>query len=196
MASTFCTPSFVSIWIITTTLSFADLMYSAALIPQWPCVNGLPKPRLPPGGKRLSATTSLAFSAVLTYSSMQGLILALSSETNQAVPTIGTSTPRAPASSAYLICQDVLLLTPVAGILTSALGALGPRPVMAWIDSAAPGWSEVRPCSQSIMTHERCGLACASARAFSTPGRVIHAPNAGLEALKACRREWVVMAGK
>jgi hypothetical protein len=25
---------------------------------------------------------------------------------------------------------------------------------------------------------------------------VIHAPNAGLEALKACRREWVVMAGK
>jgi hypothetical protein len=60
------------------------------------------------------------------------------------------------------------------------------------MDSAAPGWSDVRPCSQSIITHERCGLACATARAFSAPGKVIHAPNAGLEALNAWNKKSMV----
>lgn len=63
ISSTLCTPSRVSIWIMIVTCSFADLRYSAALIPHTPCVNGLPKPRLPAGGKRLSETISLALAA-------------------------------------------------------------------------------------------------------------------------------------
>ena len=109
------------------------------------------------------------------------------------VHTIGTRMPRAPASSAYLICHPVPVLVPVAGMRTSALGAVAPSPVIAWMDSAAPGWSEVSPCSQSIMTHERCGLDCATVRALITPGKVIHAPKAGLEALKDSARACVVM---
>jgi hypothetical protein len=72
--------------------------------------------------------------------------------------TIGTKTPLAPASNAYLICQLVPVLNPVAGIRTIGLGAPAPAPWIACMDSAAFGCREVNPCSQSIMTHERLGL--------------------------------------
>jgi len=76
----------------------------------------------------------------------------------------------------------------VAGILTSALGASAPRPAIAWMASEAPGLSDVAPCSQSIITQERCGLDPAMYRAVSPPGRVIHVPKAGVDALKALYR--------
>lgn len=70
MDSTFCTPSGVSIWTITKMLSFAAVKYSVAPMPQMLEQIGLPKPLLPRGGNRLSATTSLAFSAVPTCHSI------------------------------------------------------------------------------------------------------------------------------
>ena len=173
------------------TCSLADLRYSAALIPHTLCVNGLPKPRLPSGGKRLSKTTSFAFAASETCKTGAARVSHHHSgylSRCLGTHTIGTRTPLAPASSAYLICHEVPVLVPVAGMRTSALGALLPIPVIAWMDSAAPGWSEVSPCSQSIMTHERYGLDRATVLALITPGKVIHAPKAGLAALNACAR--------
>lgn len=110
--------------------------------------------------------------------------------------TRGTNTPLAPASKTCLICQLELAETPVAGILTKALGPPpeGTAPWIATIDSATLGTSGVKPCSQSIMTHERCGgPAWATVRAWKTPGRVIQAPKAVLLALKALIREWDAM---
>jgi len=66
MAWMFCTASLFSICTITRISRLADSRYSDVVTPHTPCVNGLPKPRLPTGGNRLSATTSLAFSAVDT----------------------------------------------------------------------------------------------------------------------------------
>jgi hypothetical protein len=67
IALTLSTPSLVSICTITRMFSFADVTYSEALIPQLAGANGLPSPRLPTGGNRLSATISFAFSAVETW---------------------------------------------------------------------------------------------------------------------------------
>ncbi len=83
-------------------------------------------------------------------------------------------------------------LAPVAGMRTSTLGAVGPRPATAFTISPAPGWRGIVPCSQSTTSQERCGDAEAVARALTAPGRVTHAPNAGLEARKAVRSGWAI----
>lgn len=67
IASTFSTASLFSICTITRMSWLADCRYPGLVTPHIPCVNGLPKPRLPTGGNRLSATTSLAFSTVDTW---------------------------------------------------------------------------------------------------------------------------------
>lgn len=65
--------------------------------------------------------------------------------------------PLAPASRAFLICQLELEVTPVAEILTMGLGPpIFPRaPCIAATLSAAPGTNGIRPCSQSMATHDR-----------------------------------------
>ena len=190
IASRFSTASLVSICIMTSTLSFDAEKYSDEVRPQWEGANGLPKPLLPAGGNRLSDTTSAAFSAVDIYLTVN-ILIKISYGLKH---TMGTKTPLAPESRAYLICQLVLVLTPVAGILTIGLGPFPPQtPWIAWIDSAAPGCNEVRPCSQSIRIHERCGLASATVRATNDPGSMSQAPYAGVEVLKAFKRACVIM---
>ena len=110
---------------------------------------------------------------------------------------MGTMMPRAPASRTYLICHVALPSAqgPVAGMRTTTLGALGPTPETAAMVSAAPGWSGIKPCSQSITNHERWGDASAAVRAVHAPGTVSHAPNAGLDVLKACKRGCEAMVG-
>ena len=104
--------------------------------------------------------------------------------------TIGTITPRAPASRAYLICQLVLPETPVAGIL---IIGVTPALSIALTLSAAPGTSGTVPCSQSTTIHDKWGLDPARVRACKSPGSVNQAPKAGLDDRRAFRRGWVVM---
>ena len=188
IACTFSTPSLFSICTITRISRFAESKYSDAVTPHIAWVNGLPNPRLPTGGNRQSATTSLAFSTVDTFKKMFQVTQVVSPVV---VLTIGTMTPPAPLSRASLICQLVLAEIPVEGILTIGVGPpFGTAPWIAVTASAAPGTRDISPCSQSISIHERWGLACATVRAAKLHGRQSQAPNAGFLAWKSLRSVW------
>jgi len=111
---------------------------------------------------------------------------------------IGTRTPLAPASNAYLICQLTPVVNPVAAILTMALGGLPLSFSVPWIaatSSATPGFKLTSPCSQSMTMNAKSGLDWAIDRAWKNPPEplVSQAPNADVLFLKCNNRAWGCM---